>query len=113
MFSTWSYTGDRPFARKAIERMIKRELPANIYRCKGFVFLADDPTTRYVLQVVGRRVELVAERAWGTGTPQNRIVAIAHRSTLNPDHLNELFDACASKAETKGAGEAEARVIAR
>ena len=113
MFSTWSYTGDRPFARKAIERMIKRELPANIYRCKGIVFLADDPTTRYVLQVVGRRVELLAERAWGRGTPQNRIVAIAHRATLDPDHLNGLFDACAATADTGTAGAAEPLVIAR
>jgi G3E family GTPase len=111
MFSTWSYTGDCPFVRKSLERMIKRELPANIYRCKGFVFLAEDPATRYVLQVVGRRVELVAERPWGTDTPRNRIVAIAHKSTLDPDQLDRLFDACAVTAGTQCVGETERRVI--
>jgi hypothetical protein len=29
--------------------MIKRELPATVYRCKGVLHLADDPTHRYVL----------------------------------------------------------------
>jgi G3E family GTPase len=107
LFNTWSYTGDRPFARKALERMIKRKLPANVYRCKGFVFLADDPDNRYVLQVVGRRVDLVLERPWGTDAPQNRIVAIAHRSTLDPAHLSSLFDACATAVGTASIGVTE------
>lgn len=109
-FSTWSYTGNSPMVRKSLERMIKRELPANIYRCKGFVFLADDPANRYVLQVVGRRVELVQERPWGMDAPQNRIVAIAHKSTLDPDHLNKLFDTCATPV-SPGSVEAEPQVI--
>ena len=43
-FGTQSYTDDRPLSRRSLERMIKRELPAGIYRCKGFVHLADDPS---------------------------------------------------------------------
>ena len=93
-FNTWSYTGERPFTRKALERMIKRELPANIYRCKGFIHLADDPGHRHVLQVVGRRVELKRGDPWRAERPQNRLVAIAHKSTLDPDHLRALFDSC-------------------
>ena len=76
--------------------MIKRELPANIYRCKGFVHIADDPDHRYVLQVVGRRIELIQERLWGTESPRTRIVAIAHKSSLDPVHLDQLFDGCLS-----------------
>jgi G3E family GTPase len=99
-FSTWSYTTAEPLDRKAFERMIKRELPSNIYRCKGFVHVADDPDHRYVLQVVGRRVDLFRDRAWGNEKPQSRLVAIAHKTTLNVDHLNALFGACvASMAE--------------
>ncbi len=93
-FSTWSYTGEAPLQRKALERMIKRELPSNIYRCKGFVCLDDDRDNRYVLQVVGRRVELTKDGSWGAEKPTNRIVAIAHKSTLDPQHLSGLFDAC-------------------
>ena len=77
--------------------MIKRELPAGIDRCKGFVHLADDPTNRYVLQVVGRRADLVVDRPWGTDLPQNRIVAIAHHSTEAADELAGLLGDCVAE----------------
>jgi len=99
LFSTWSYTSDHPFVRKSLERMIKRELPANIYRCKGFVFLAEDPSNRYILQVVGRRVNLVADKPWGDEKPGNRLVAIAHKATLICEHLEALFESCAADAK--------------
>ncbi len=97
-FSAQSYTDERPLSRRLLERMIKRELPANIYRCKGFVYLADDPTNRYVLQVVGRRVDLVPQRPWGAEQPLNRIVAIAHGSAQEPDQLSKLFETCVDDA---------------
>ncbi|MBO9445776.1 GTP-binding protein [Ruegeria sp. R14_0] len=93
-FKTWNGTWAEPVSRRALERMIKRELPGNIYRCKGFVHLAEDPAHRYVLQVVGRRLELMRDRPWGEETPQTRLVAIAHGSTLDPEHLDALFNAC-------------------
>jgi G3E family GTPase len=100
-FSTWSYESDRPFDRKALQDMIKRRLPANIYRCKGFIYAADDPDNRYVLQVVGRRVELTPDRAWGDATRLNRIVAIAHQATLDGDELITMFDECAVQLPVK------------
>ena len=93
-FSAQSYTDERPLSRRLLERMIKRELPANIYRCKGFVYLADDPANRYVLQVVGRRVDLAPQRPWGEEQPLNRIVAITHDSSHQTDQLSALFGAC-------------------
>jgi G3E family GTPase len=98
-FSTWSLTEDAPFDRRAFERMIKRELPANIYRCKGFVYLADDPDHRYVLQVVGRRVDLVKDRSWGQDKAQSRLVAIAHKTTLDEAHLGQLFGDCLAQRD--------------
>ncbi|WP_146347177.1 CobW family GTP-binding protein [Phaeobacter marinintestinus] len=94
IFKTWNNTWDAPFSRRALERMIKRELPGNVYRCKGFVRLNDDPDHRYILQVVGRRIELVRDRAWGDDKPQTRLVAIAHGSSLDGDHLTSLFNQC-------------------
>ena len=94
LFSTQVYAGDQPLQRRLLERMIKRELPANIYRCKGFIHLADDPENRYVLQVVGRRVDLVPDRPWGSDKPSTRVVSIAHKSTLDPDQLSRLFSRC-------------------
>ena len=93
-FSAQVYAGDQPLQRRLLERMIKRELPANIYRCKGFIHLADDPENRYVLQVVGRRVDLVPDRPWGSDKPSTRVVSIAHKSTLDPDQLSRLFSRC-------------------
>lgn len=97
IFKTWSNTWDVAFSRQSLERMIKRELPGNVYRCKGFVRLADDLDHRYVLQVVGRRIELVRDRAWGEEQPQTRLVAIAHGSSLDGDHLTVLFDECVAQ----------------
>ena len=55
MFDTWSYESDRPFSLEVLRQMVRRELPASIYRCKGIVFSADSPDKRLALQVVGRR----------------------------------------------------------
>ena len=103
IFTTQSYVGDRPLSRRLLERMIKRELPATIYRCKGIVHLADDPGNRYVLQVVGRRVDLSADRPWGSDVPTSRIVAIAHHSSMRGGLLQELFGGCAEGAAGNGA----------
>ncbi len=108
LFKTWSESWDAPFSRRALERMIKRELPANIYRCKGFVQLTDDPANRYVLQVVGRRIELTADRVWGNEQPQTRLVAIAHGASLDPSHLTDLFNDCLA-SESASVSVAEVR----
>jgi G3E family GTPase len=98
LFSTWSYTCKAPLSRRSLERMIKRELPETVYRCKGFVRLADDPDRCYVLQVVGRRVDLQPGRPWGEATPCNRIVAIGHHRILDPGILSKHFEACVADA---------------
>ena len=77
--------------------------PPTVYRCKGFVHLADDPEHRYVLQVVGRRIDLARDRPWGPDTPQNRVVAIAHRSMLDPRQFSDWFDACADRGDLEPA----------
>lgn len=99
LFATQSYTSDRPLRRRSLERMIKRELPSTVYRCKGIVHLVDDPVHRYVLQVVGRRVDLARDRPWGSDAPQTRVVAIAHRSELDPDEFSDWFDSCTERVD--------------
>jgi G3E family GTPase len=93
-FSATSYRDDRPLSRRSLERMIKRELPASVYRCKGFVYLADDPSQRYVLQVVGRRVDIEADGPWDTERPQTRLVAVAREASVADDELASLFAGC-------------------
>ena len=92
MFETWCYESDRPFSLEALRQMVRRELPASIYRCKGIVYAADSPDKRFTLQAVGRRTELSELGDWGERTPRTQIVAIG--SSIDAQELNKKFDAC-------------------
>ena len=73
-------------------REAARRLPASIYRCKGVVFSADDPTRRVVLQVVGKRVDVKMETEWGDRVPGTQIVAIGAHGSIDAEALRERFD---------------------
>jgi len=92
MFETWSYESEQPFSVEALREMVRRELPASIYRCKGIVFSDEFPEKRFALQAVGRRVEIMELDEWGERTPQSRLVAIG--STFDALELSRKFDAC-------------------
>ena len=82
----------RPFSIEALREMVRRELPASIYRCKGIVFASVFPDKRFTLQAVGRRVEVMDLGEWGECTPQSRVVAIG--SSFDAQELTRKFDAC-------------------
>jgi len=92
MFQTWSYESDCPFSLEALREMVRKELPASIYRCKGIVFTDESPEKRYALQAVGRRVEVTEIGDWGARTPRNQVVAIG--SSFDTEELSRKFDAC-------------------
>jgi G3E family GTPase len=92
MFDTWSYESEQPFSLKALREMVRKKLPASIYRCKGIVFVAEKPDKRIALQIVGRRVEITELDEWGQRTPHTQIVAIG--APINAQELNNQFDAC-------------------
>ncbi len=94
MFDTWSYESDRPLSLEALRRMVRKELPASIYRCKGIVFAADSPDKRLTLQVVGRRTEISELDEWGERTPRTQIVAIGAPGGIDARELSDKFDAC-------------------
>ena len=97
MFDTWSYESDRPFSLEALREMVRRELPASIYRCKGIVYVADSPDKRLALQAVGRRTELSELGDWGVRTPRTQIVAIGTLGSIDAQELSNKFDACIKK----------------
>ena len=72
--------------------MVRGELPACIYRCKGIVYAADDPNNRLSLQVVGRRTEICRLDEWRERTPRSQIVAIG--ASINAHELTNKFNAC-------------------
>jgi G3E family GTPase len=92
MFETWSYRTSEPFDREKLREMVRRELPATIYRCKGIVHVADLPGKRFSLQAVGRRTELTELDDWEDRDPHSQIVAIG--SQIESRMLENLFDAC-------------------
>ncbi len=96
MFQTWSYESDRPFSLEALRQMVRRELPASIYRCKGIIFAADSPDKRLTLQAVGRRTEIFELDGWGERTPRTQIVAIG--AAIDAQELNNKFDGCIAQS---------------
>ncbi len=100
VFQTWSFESDRPFSLEALRQMVRRELPASIYRCKGIVYAADHPDKRLTLQVVGRRTEIYELDKWGERTPCTQIVAIGESGGIDAQELNRKFDACSEQLST-------------
>jgi len=94
MYDTWSYETDQPFSMEALREMVRRELPASIYRCKGIVFTSGSPEKRYALQVVGRRTEIQELDEWGDRAQFTQIVAIGESGGFDAQELNKKFDAC-------------------
>ena len=92
-FDTWHYETNKPLSEKALRKAI-RGLPAAIYRCKGFVYLAKHPNDRYVLQGVGRRTTLTSLGPWGNRERRTNLVFIGGRDSIDPENLRTAIDAC-------------------
>ncbi len=98
-FDTWRFETKRPFSLEALRVMVRKQLPASIYRCKGIVFAVDLPDTRFALQIVGRRTEIVALDQWGRREPRSQIVAIGTANGFDSDVLTKQFEACLEESE--------------
>ena len=94
MFDTWSYETDQYFSLDALRQMVRKELPASIYRCKVIVYIADSPNIRHTLQAVGRRTEVTIMDEWAESTPFNQIVAIGEAGGFDSLELTKKFYAC-------------------
>ncbi|MGB7159532.1 MAG: GTP-binding protein [Tepidisphaeraceae bacterium] len=97
-FRTWSYETEQPLSLESL-RETARKLPASIYRCKGVVHTADDPSRRVILQVVGKRVDIAVGDEWNGREPRTRIIAIGARDGVDGAALREMFDRCRDRAE--------------
>jgi len=78
---------------EAVRQMVRRELLASIYRCKGIVYAADHPDKRLTLHVVGRLTEIYELDEWGERKPCTQIVAIGEPEGIDAQELNNKFDA--------------------
>lgn len=91
-FKTWSFETDQSLSIEKLRHLVKRELPATVYRCKGIIFSTENPEKRLALQAVGRRVEIQDLGGWGERPKLNRIVAIG--SGFDEIILDRQFSSC-------------------
>ena len=99
LFHTWHYTEKRPFAFKAIQKVVNN-LPTSIYRAKGFLYLNEAPDRQCVLNVVGKRAHLVVGEPWGSQPPATNIVFIGQANGFDTDKLATSFAACLKENQT-------------
>ena len=92
-FETWHYNSSEPMSIGELRDAI-RKLPASVYRSKGFVYDAERPDERLVLQSVGRRTSVTQLGTWSDRTPQTDLVVIG--TDLDTERLQRAFDACRS-----------------
>lgn len=103
----WSHRTQARFSPDALRRMVKRELPASVYRCKGIIFTSDSDLP-HALQVVGRRCDITPvkrDRRALNGTSE--LVAIGRR--IDEAELDRLFNECLVRGPARrqrGAGAA-------
>lgn len=93
IFTTWHWTSLTPLSLQKFRRAIE-DLPHEIYRAKGIVYLQEVPEQQGILQVVGRRISLTMGDAWGDKTPQSELVFIGSEDGIKPDELETMLDAC-------------------
>jgi len=98
MFETWSFDTDQPLSLERLKEMVRRELPASVYRCKGIIYAADNPGKRIALQIVGRRTEISVLDDWGKRIPRTKIVAIGSSNEIDHGSLTMLFEGCIDKS---------------
>jgi G3E family GTPase len=92
-FRSWAFTTNEAFSRDRLQSVIN-DLPAAIYRAKGFLYFGDDPDRRYMLHVVGRRVTILEDIPWGEQEPLSQLVFIGERDRFEPAGLEADLSAC-------------------
>ncbi|MBP1468943.1 GTP-binding protein [Candidatus Chloroploca sp. M-50] len=95
-FSTWSYTSARPFGFKALREVVLN-LPVEIFRGKGLIYLADAPHRRAILQAVGPRVTVTLAEPWGKESPHTQLVLLSTPGGLNEAELQAALDRCCTE----------------
>jgi len=90
-FESWSWQAEAAIDGAGLVEAIK-ELPAGIVRAKGLLHLREDPDSRYVLQVVGRRFSVLPDRPWRDDAPASQLVVIGLAGSVDERSLTATLD---------------------
>lgn len=85
-FESWSWRGGAPLSGAGLVAVLEA-LPDGIVRAKGLLHLREDLERRYVLQLVGRRYSIEADRPWGEAAPGSQLVVIGLPGSVDPAGL--------------------------
>jgi G3E family GTPase len=96
-FESWSWTGAAPVSGAGLVEEIGA-LPDGIVRAKGLLHLREDQANRYVLQVVGRRFSIDADRPWGDAAPASQIVVIGLPGSVDEAALDAALERLTASA---------------
>jgi len=65
----WTFTSEAPLHMALVQELLQH-LPHTVFRAKGFIYSIEEPDSRLVLQLVGRRATISPTRNWGNERPQ-------------------------------------------
>jgi G3E family GTPase len=86
-FETWSWNGEAPISGSRLVEALKA-LPEGIVRAKGLLYLQEDGSSRYLMQLVGRRWSVTADRSWSEGERcDSRLVLVGLPGSIRADEL--------------------------
>jgi G3E family GTPase len=91
-FGMCSFESDEPLSLARL-RDAATDLPPNVFRAKGFVYLRERPDHMCVLQVVGRRARIDLAEPWGDEPARTRLVFLG-RGDIEPASIVAAFRAC-------------------
>jgi len=98
-FGTWSYSTEHPLAYRSVRAALEG-LPAEIFRAKGILALADAPNLPFTLQMVGRRISIEPAGTWGERQPGTALVCIGSPGAMTTHDLSDRLDACTTTSVT-------------
>ena len=85
-------------------QQVLSHLPNTVFRAKGFVYAAEKPHRRLVLQLVGRRATVLVTGPWDEETPQTRL----QRFTVQGSKVDGMKET-ERPTSNEGRGKAERR----
>ena len=97
-FSTWHWTCDRPLSLPRL-RAVFEALPDTVYRAKGIVNIEELPDYRIILQMVGKRSNLMDSGLWESEPARSEIVLIGARDGFDKEKLEDAFESCVGSGD--------------
>jgi G3E family GTPase len=94
-YDTWCFETAGAFSAEALHELPRR-LPPGVFRAKGIVRTRSrgKADRRGILQVVGRRADLVMDGPWNEACGPSRLVFIGAAGLLEAERIEELVRAC-------------------